>query len=64
MCERFFVVSIDAVMPRIIFEDAVEEECQAHAEYHWLEVADSDEMVVVTCEHDQQVIEAQRMASC
>lgn len=64
MCERFFVVSIDALIPRIIFQDTREDECQAHAEYHWLEVADSDEMVVVACEHDRQVIAAQRIASC
>ncbi len=64
MSEGFFVVSIDAVMPRIIFQDAREDECQAHAEYHWLEVAGPEEMVFVVGAHDPQVAIAQRVPSC
>lgn len=64
MCEKFFVVSDDGVLPRIIAQDTDVEACQAWADQHWEQEADEDELVFVVCNHDSVVAAAQAIAAC
>ncbi len=64
MCEKFFVVSDDGVLPRIILQDTSETVCHKEADRHWMEDASADELMYVVCNHDYIVSAAQVVATC